>query len=324
MLLTIPSRSFEHAQIGALLPRLAKETATYHTLRKSYQTWNEIHLRRRYIHHHLTNNLPTLFALYGLTLQHNQKLVAFDGLVITPHVLFLLETKASTRNVRVNDDGILFNIDEQTPFETTTIMKQANEKKQFLASFLQHHDFPAIPIHPITVITDPKTHMLSNIKHPDVIHISKLFYYMAALTEVYPYAVYSPGQLADLHIFMPSTHYVDPIHIIEKYGIADQAIRKGVWCPTCKEAMMIRAQGYWVCSGCASRSHDAHVQTLREFALLYRTTITNKEARYFLQISSPAVVKRIFAEAKIQRLERPRSHTYQLNGLFYNRKQKKR
>jgi hypothetical protein len=49
----------------------------------------------------------------------------------------------------------------------------------------------------------------------------------------------------------------------------------------------------WLCDYCSFHSHTAHEAALREYATLIQTTISNTEARDFLQIQSRHVAYRL-------------------------------
>ncbi|WP_378934694.1 hypothetical protein [Metabacillus herbersteinensis] len=56
---------------------------------------------------------------------------------------------------------------------------------------------------------------------------------------------------------------------------------------------MQRKRGKWNCPICEQQSTDAHIATLKDYALLIEPIITNQKARVFLQIESPTVSNRI-------------------------------
>ncbi|MCZ0703696.1 hypothetical protein J2T56_001840 [Natronobacillus azotifigens] len=317
MYLSKPLRTFEYAQLGAILPRLNKKYPHYLTLSEIYDSVRSAHLQRRYLHQHLTGNLVMQPVFYGLTFHHVNQIISFDALIVTPSVLYLLETKYVSKSVILHHGGKLIELDSRSILDPSDCSKIASDKEKFLSSFLHHHGFPSIPIHSLTVFTNPKAILYQNKSQPDVIPTNQLFYRLASLSEAYPRSVYSPRQIRQLNQFFVKMHYVDRSHIIQVYSIPDEAIRKGVWCTGCRHEMMYRAHGYWQCD-CGTRSRDAHVPALRDFALLYRTTITNREARCFLQVESPPVVTRLFAETKLERTGNTHSLVYRLDKLFDN------
>lgn len=312
MQLSIPFKTYEHAQLEALLPRLEATIPQYLQLRERYESSMRWHLRLCYLHQHLKQNIITSPVFYGLTLYHQEHLVTFDGLVLTPYVIFLLETTPVADHMLAETDGSLVVENSQN------ITRSGAEKKQFLKVFLQELDLPVIPIHSLTIFTNYRVKFDENKNHPDIIPLNQLFYRLASLIERYDYASLSPSQFERLTKLLTKQHYIDFKHLIEIYQIPDGSIKKGVWCPGCKEDMMIRAQGYWLCNSCRKRSRDAHLQTLKEFALLYRATITNREARYFLKMDSPQLTARLLAEAKLEQLGQARSRAYRLHHLLKN------
>lgn len=70
-------------------------------------------------------------------------------------------------------------------------------------------------------------------------------------------------------------------------------IWNGVICPQCNYLPMERKYGHWCCHNCSYKSKNTHVSAFKDYALLIGPTITNREAREFLQISSDALATRL-------------------------------
>ncbi|WP_100333871.1 hypothetical protein [Bacillus alkalisoli] len=83
--------------------------------------------------------------------------------------------------------------------------------------------------------------------------------------------------------------------IITKFNITRHDILTGVHCPECMSLKMKRVvfKAVWICPFCQHPSKNAHMQSLRDYSLLFGSKITNKEARWFLEVQSDTVVKKI-------------------------------
>ncbi|MFG6494618.1 hypothetical protein P8610_04620 [Fictibacillus sp. UD] len=73
--------------------------------------------------------------------------------------------------------------------------------------------------------------------------------------------------------------------ILSYYGIDKSELITGVLCPKCNN-QMIRLNANWECSACLHTSKTAHIQALRDYALIISTDITNKECKDFLHLST--------------------------------------
>jgi ribosomal protein L37AE/L43A len=82
--------------------------------------------------------------------------------------------------------------------------------------------------------------------------------------------------------------HTPPIYNIEKmYNILPKEILPGVHCPMCNLLAMLYKHGIWICPHCHYQSKTAYIPTINDYFLLIKQTITNRELRWFLQISSP-------------------------------------
>lgn len=117
--------------------------------------------------------------------------------------------------------------------------------------------------------------------------------------------VHLANRLIEAHI--PSTNT-----ILEKYNVSRKELIKGVICPSCSTAPMIRAKRKWFCRKCQHTCKDAHLAALNDYRLLIQGKISNREARAFLQINSPDVVKRILQNAKYRSIGSGKARLYVL------------
>lgn len=81
------------------------------------------------------------------------------------------------------------------------------------------------------------------------------------------------------------------IDILAKYGIPLSDINPGVRCPECNFIPMLRVSANWHCPNCKITSKSAHTNAVYDYLLLNNHSITNKQARDFLQISSRRVAR---------------------------------
>jgi hypothetical protein len=86
-------------------------------------------------------------------------------------------------------------------------------------------------------------------------------------------------------------HTPDNPDILQHYHLSmKEDILPGVQCPKCKFLPMIYKAGTWYCSSCRYKTKTAYQQAIHDYFLLVGPSITNGEARQFLQMESRKIV----------------------------------
>jgi hypothetical protein len=106
-------------------------------------------------------------------------------------------------------------------------------------------------------------------------------------------------QRISTELFSSHQPYI-PKPICETYDIPFSAFKTGVSCVTCGRIGMIKLPRTWHCPNCNATNSLAHQMALREWFLIFRRSITNRECREFLQINDIQVAKRILQSMNMQ------------------------
>lgn len=97
--------------------------------------------------------------------------------------------------------------------------------------------------------------------------------------------------------------------LLKQFQINRSDLIMGVHCTLCSAIPMMKISGSWVCKKCWFTSKEGHLASLNDYALLLGPTITNKELRQFLKISSVSSASKLLSALNL-------SYT----GTFKNRK----
>ncbi|MGG3561505.1 nuclease-related domain-containing protein [Neobacillus rhizosphaerae] len=84
-----------------------------------------------------------------------------------------------------------------------------------------------------------------------------------------------------------------PKPISEAYRIPLKNFKPGVRCGVCGRIGMVKLPRTWYCPFCEATDHLAHERNLREWFLIFKRTITNRECREFLGVDDIDTAKRI-------------------------------
>jgi hypothetical protein len=111
-----------------------------------------------------------------------------------------------------------------------------------------------------------------------------------------------------------------PNPISEAYNIPLRDFIPGMRCGACGRIGMTKQPRTWYCPFCKATDHLAHEKNLREWFLVFKRTITNKECREFFGVDDIQLAKRILGSMNLQSngTFRNRSYTMDLSNIEVN------
>lgn len=245
-----------------------------------------------------------------------------DCLVITPHVLVIVEVKNLVGRFQFRDDlGQIVRVWRDEEVVMPNPLNQIRRQQSQLSGWLLKHGYPLLPIesvlvfaHPSTIIhaTEEGKHSLSRVIHAEGIvarleRISKKFSHNGRKQMQSSISL----KLAEKLIQSNTPLYSS---ILESYNLRPQSLIKGVSCPHCNKPHMIRHSnsGRWTCKHCNKHSKTAYVQALEDYYLLIKPTISNQELRDYLQIDSNAVAYQLLKKLDVKRTHKNKHCYYHL------------
>ncbi|MFC0559274.1 nuclease-related domain-containing protein [Halalkalibacter alkalisediminis] len=239
------------------------------------------------------------FIFHGLRLFHEPHFFQMDTLIVTRKFLLVIEVKNISgllyfdqhlqQLIRTKKDGV------RQIFSDPIL--QVKRQKSLLEGWLVRNHFPPIPVTSLVIMSNPLTAISSNLEHRElsqlVTHRDSLPDRVTRLSEEFL------GKDLPLHDFkrllmtLQKQHTpLDPA-ILTQFKLTTDDLKEGVLCPSCSYSPLPRVYGSWHCPRCQVKHKDAHVKALKDYALLFGTQITNREARKYLKLESDALVKRI-------------------------------
>ncbi|WP_285765499.1 nuclease-related domain-containing protein [Peribacillus sp. SI8-4] len=197
---------------------------------------------------------------------------------------------------------------------------QVDIQRSRLSNWLAAHHFPPLPIETFVANANPNTiirttpgfsPILQKITGKETL-ISKIL----PLKDRYTFEQLTERQhkkLSKMILEKNTPLYPD---VLKLYQIDEKDLLKSVQCPDCSALQMQYHWGKWSCSHCSCISKDAHMQTLRDYALLIDSTITNNQARRFLQLDSIDVMQKMLCAMDLPHRGRFRNRVYSLDRLI--------
>jgi hypothetical protein len=114
-----------------------------------------------------------------------------------------------------------------------------------------------------------------------------------------------------------------PKPISESFHIPFSDFQTGVRCVTCGRFGMVKMPRTWLCPFCKVTDHLAHQRTLREWFLVIKPSITNRECREFLRIDDIHTAKRVLQSMNLQSNGTYRNRSYIMDFISRNHDQSK-
>ncbi|MFB1052257.1 hypothetical protein, partial [Paraliobacillus sp. JSM ZJ581] len=192
---------------------------------------------------------------------------------------------------------------------------QINEQVIHLKKFLHEYRFPQVPIHTIVCFTHPKVNLNIGLSRNNMITSEQLPSLIRELSHYPTKNKLNTMKLGELAHFLDRHHTDYRLHFRQKYHLSNGHIRNGVWCTGCKKSMMNREKRTWIFPMCGTKDKLAHKQALIDYALIYKETIRNEEARRFLCVQSDSIVKRLLAGLNLNARGENKAREYCLSTL---------
>ncbi|WP_059172139.1 nuclease-related domain-containing protein [Bacillus sp. FJAT-27445] len=235
--------------------------------------------------------------LHGLRIKGPSNYFQIDILLLSKYLLIPLEIKNFYGLIEFEENGQFTRTGDSGKQEGyPNPLYQSMYQMEQLREFLKKNGWPAIPIYPLVVISFPSTIVRSSPANREVIervhHSAKLPFIIPHISKQFPKPIIDDVHLLRLSNQLMSSHESYFPNIMELFGVREEEMIKGVECPKCRQIPMIRTSKTWICSRCDCNDPTAHIKTLTyDYPLLLGSKITNRQAREFLQISSPNVSK---------------------------------
>lgn len=115
-------------------------------------------------------------------------------------------------------------------------------------------------------------------------------------------------------ILNKTTNY-KPFPLTQHFAINPDDIINGVECTTCSLVGMKKVARHWICPKCRNISTNAHTKTIKEYFLIYKDTISNRECRQFLNLNNMYEANRILKNADLVKTGKYKDAIYKMEFI---------
>lgn len=304
---------------------LNRRTSMNHSMKRIIQKDYSLAMAGQYgekeLYYHL-QFLPndTFHVLHNIRLIENKRVFQIDFLIITIYFILLLEMKNLKGHVFFNGLGeFILQKEDGSEEKFDNPINQLERHKLQLQNWLNINSFPRIPIIPFVVLGSA-----ANIKKEQnqyqsffnkFIPISNALPMIINLHTNSKKTIMNKNLMTKLSSKLVESHIPIERDILQKYNMSVADLSPGVYCTKCLTIPMIRYKSKWRCKKCNHQSKFEHIYTLNDYFLLIGDTITNSQAKHFLQIESSDVVKYLLHKAGLPRIGKNKTSKYILNYI---------
>ena len=257
---------------------------------------------------------------YNFRVLHNVILptalsMQIDILVITPNGLILLEIKNIKGRVHFKQDPRqLVRINENGDTSVFTHPEvQLEQYMQAMKQFLGAHQI-SIPIYGAIVFPFNNATIQREGDGLPILMAKELPLYFHKLTGgAHKQSVDDIARIILSHVKKRT-----PFPLCSYYNIPVDSLQKGIYCEKCSRFGMQKLKKGWSCHACQYVNPHAHVRALQDYYMLVSDKITNSDFRYFMQIDSPDVAKRILQKSCAKRSGSGKNTQYYLASPYKN------
>lgn len=240
--------------------------------------------------------------LHDLCLKIGDLHFQIDFLLLTTRYVLIIETKNFAGTLLFDDQGQFIRILNEQQEGYSDPVAQSQYHQRCLRKWLSSHHFPTLPVDYVVVVSKPSSIIKMENTDPEirkrVLPASKLSAYVDHLNHF-------PNETIDLKtqrklckqfLKMHSPYYSN---LLKEYNLAEKDLFRGVQCPECFFLPMTPFKGHWRCPSCNCKSKDADQKAVQDYFLLIGPTITNRQLRDFLQISSVQKSRRLLTSMNL-------------------------
>ncbi|SFL40580.1 Nuclease-related domain-containing protein [Gracilibacillus orientalis] len=308
-------KSFYLRQLEALFDHLSPRDMT-ENLEKAYGRELSGYTGEKKLPYYLHMVQKEKMLLYGVRLPWQKHFFQIDNLSIFQKKIVICEVKNLKGRLSINEANQLVQEHDDGKIEIyDNPLLQAKFQQEKLEALLHLHGFSFPPIHPIVVFTHSSANL--NFHHPDMIPVQQLPVRIKILLQEQTINQdFNYTERRHLINFISSHHQERKVNVLDQFKIELRKTIRGVFCPSCQNVKAHRVYGTWQCPKCGRKDKMMHVQTLRNWVLIFGPVITNKQARWFLDGISIDLTKRLLKQLNCPSVGSYRDRKYDLSKLL--------
>ncbi|KAB2329093.1 NERD domain-containing protein [Cytobacillus depressus] len=265
------------------------------------------------------NKLPhkDFTIIHDLRLHNGQGYFQIDTMIFSSTFALILEIKNISGTLYFDSKFrqlIRYKDDNEDGFLDP--ITQAERQTRELRKWLQQRNI-FLPIEYLVVISNPSTVIKSDpqnfLAFKTVLHSHELLDRIEKLRKSFLKEKLTQKEIKKVAKLLVKSHTPEKSQVLEKYKLSAFSLNTGVQCPKCRVFPMKRIYGTWFCARCKCKDKTAHYKALLDYCLLVESSITNKQFRKFMQLSSQDTAQKLLKSMKLAHSGTNKGRVYYLN-----------
>lgn len=219
-----------------------------------------------------------------------------DVLIISLRYFVIIEAKNIAGTLFIDQNQMIRTLNGKEDSFPNPIQQVENQQYHFI-NYLNKHLEISLPNTSFVAMTNSSSIIKPNPQYravaQKVIRPNAIRQRVDSFSNSYPKDLISKKELQKLSRVLLKHHTVGDPDIMGYFSINKNEILTGSYCDTCNQCSIIRVQRQWKCSRCGIINKKAHIHALIDYCLLMGSTITNKQCRNFLQLSSSSIASKL-------------------------------
>lgn len=231
--------------------------------------------------------------LHDVTLLHDNIYFQMDSLLITPALIIISEVKNIAEKIVVKSNPLQF-IKEYPTGERIPLRNPITEverKIYLLENWLLERNVK-IPIKGLVAFAYNNEIRIEEKPNMDIMFTYDVTAHLRSMT--INRQILSDTEIRSLAYEINNNHKeFNPFPMIKRFDIHPSEITPGVICGECQKFSMKWENRKWKCRYCGKHGKDEHIAAIEDWFMLIKTTMTNREFRYFTKLDCRHVAKHL-------------------------------
>lgn len=254
--------------------------------------------------------LPYKFYTFHNVSLYSETLFQMDVLIITQYYALILEVKNIKGEITFTDQQMIRTLatGETRSFDNPFLQLEEYES-QLIRLFQANHI--SLPIFSATAFAFSSSIIKDPPKNKTILFRRGIKPYIRNIPA--NTCILSNAQLENLKYFLLKENIdYQPFPLSNHFGIEPNSLRKGVECGNCGLIGMKKVIRNWYCPKCKSFHRHAHESALRDYFLVFKSTISNQECQQFLQLNNKYEATKILNNPMLIKTGQSRSTKYSM------------
>lgn len=257
------------------------------------------------------------YILHNVRLIESNKVFQIDFIILSFQFIALLEVKNYSGKVSFNKfNQLVLKKHDGTEEAFENPVNQVERQSLLFQDWLLNNNFPMIPILPFVVFCSSSTlesnTYSQNISLDKIITGSNILPTFTKLSNLDAQNNLSRSNIQRLANALIEFNMPLHLDIVDRYGVKNDDLRKGIICPKCNKSTKIMVRSGWFCPNCKHKSSDDFERGVNDFLLIVNKEAKNRQIREFLNLTNPDEAKYLLRKSGYMKSGKTSDTIYQL------------